>query len=381
MAERAPRTLAAQALHTVDGETGSVIPPLYPSTTYARTPDYDLIGGGDYTRDLNPTYRTAEALLAKLEGGAEAMLFSSGMAAATLVFRSILRRGDHVVAPMAMYFGVRAWLRAFAAEAGVELDLVDMAAPGGADAIARALRPGQTRLVWTETPANPTWDVTDLRAAADLAHGAGALLAVDSTVATPVFTRPIEHGADLVMHSATKFLNGHTDVCAGALVCAKPDDTWAALRAKRRGEGAVLGPFEAWLLLRGMRTLFARVEKQAEIAAELAARLEARGGARVLYPGLASHPGHEVARRQMRGGFGAMMSIRVDGGRDAALRVCRRVEVFARATSLGGVESLIEHRHSVEGPDTPTPADLLRLSIGLEDVDDLWRDLDRALGA
>jgi cystathionine gamma-synthase len=374
----APATLAAQALHTTDAQTGAIVPPLHASTTFARTPGYQLIGGGDYTRDLNPTYRAPEELLARLEGGAEALLFSSGMAAATLLFRTLLRRGDHVVAPIAMYFGVRTWLRAFAADSGVELDLIDMAAPAGAAAIAAAVRPGQTKLVWVESPANPTWDVTDLRAAADAAHGAGAILAVDSTVATPVFTRPFEHGADVVMHSATKYLNGHTDVLAGALVTRRLDDAWAALHARRRAEGAVLGPFEAWLLLRGMRTLFARVERQAAAAASLAERLERGGLVRVLYPGLASHPGHEVARRQMTGGFGAMMSIRC-GSREAALRVCERVEVFARATSLGGVESLIEHRHSVEPPDTPTPPDLLRLSIGLEDPDDLARDLERAI--
>jgi len=376
----APATLAAQALHTVDGLTGAIVPPLHASTTYARTPAYDLIGGGDYTRDLNPTYRAAEALLAKLEGGAEAMLFSSGMAAATVVFRAILRRGDHVVAPIAMYYGVRTWLRAHCADHGIELDLIDMAAPAGAAAIDRAVRPGQTKLVWVETPANPTWDVTDLRAAAAAAHRAGAILAVDSTVATPVYTRPFEHGADLVMHSATKFLNGHTDVLAGALVTRAPDSIWEMLRARRRGEGAVPGPFEAWLLVRGMRTLFARVERQSATAAMLAARLEARGDVTVLYPGLASHPGHHVAAQQMKGGFGAMMSLRC-GTRARALEVCARVEVFARATSLGGVESLIEHRASVEPPDTPTPADLLRLSIGLEDPEDLARDLERALGA
>jgi cystathionine gamma-synthase len=378
--ERAPATLAAQALHGIDAQTGAIVPALHTATTYARTADYQLIGGGDYTRDLNPTYRAAEELLARLEGGADAMLFSSGMAAATLVFRAILRRGDHVVAPIACYFGVRTWLRAFCADAGVELDLVDMAAPGGADAIARAVRPGQTKLVWLETPANPVWDVTDIRAAADAAHAAGALCAVDSTVATPLFTRPIEHGADLVMHSATKYLNGHSDVLAGALVTAKIGGAWAELHARRRAEGAVLGPFEAWLLLRGMRTLFARVERQAATAAALAARLATRDDVRVLYPGLPSHPGHEVARRQMRGGFGAMMSI-LCGDRARALRVCEHVRVFLRATSLGGVESLVEHRHSVEGPDTPTPADLLRLSIGLEDLDDLALDLEQALSS
>jgi cystathionine gamma-synthase len=375
-----PATVAAQALHGVDAQTGAIVPPLHAATTYARTPAYQLIGGGDYTRDLNPTYRAAEEVLARLEGGAEAMLFSSGMAAATLVFRAALRRGDHVVAPIAMYYGVRTWLRAFAADHGVELDLVDMAAPGGADAIARVMRPGQTKLVWLETPANPTWDVTDIRAAADLAHAAGARCAVDSTAATPVFTRPLELGVDLVMHSATKYLNGHSDVLAGALVTPRADAAWADLRARRRAEGAVVGPFEAWLLLRGMRTLYARVERQAATAATLAARLAARDDVRVLYPGLPSHPGHEVARRQMRSGFGAMMSIRC-ADRATALRVCERVRVFLRATSLGGVESLVEHRHSVEPPDTPTPPDLLRLSIGLEDPDDLARDLEQALSS
>ena len=376
---RAPATLAAQARHALDRETGAIVPPLHPSTTYARDPGYALISDRDYTRDLNPTYLPAEHLLAELEGGAEAMLLASGMAAATLVFRTQCRRGDHVVAPVAMYFGIRAWLVAWAADAGVELDLVDMAAPGGAAAIARAVRPGRTRLVWVETPANPTWDVTDLAAAAAAAHGAGALCAVDSTSATPVWTRPIEHGADLVMHSATKFLNGHSDVLAGALVCARPDEAWASLRAARRAEGAVLGPFEAWLLLRGMRTLFPRVERQSATAAHLAARLARRGDVEILYPGLPDHPGHDVARRQMGGGFGAMLSIRVRAGRDAALAVAGRLELIERATSLGGVESLVEHRHSVEPPDTPTPPDLLRLSIGIEDPDDLWRDLAAAL--
>jgi len=194
-----------------------------------------------------------------------------------------------------------------------------------------------------------------------------------------VHTRPIEHGADLVMHAATKYLNGHSDVLAGALVTARKDDAWQALRQYRRDDGACLGPFEAWLLLRGMRTLFARVERQSATALDLAHRLEGSSGVRVLYPGLPSHPGHAVAQRQMRDGFGGMMSIRLAGGRDAALRAAGRMRVFLRATSLGGVESLVEHRASTEGPSTVSPADLLRLSVGLEDVDDLWNDLQEAL--
>jgi cystathionine gamma-synthase len=222
------------------------------------------------------------------------------------------------------------------------------------------------------------WDVVDIAAAADIAHGADALLAVDSTAATPVHTRPIEHGADLVMHAATKYLNGHSDVLAGALVTAQKDAAWQALRQYRHDDGPVLGAFEAWLLLRGMRTLFPRVERQSASALELARRLERLPGVRVLYPGLPSHPGHDVARRQMHGGFGGMLSIRL-GSRDAALDVARRLEVFVRATSLGGVESLVEHRETAEGAHTISPPDLLRLSIGIEDVEDLWSDLDTAI--
>ncbi len=374
-----PSTRAAHGGGAVDPITGGIVPGLQPSTTYARTADYALIGPADYTRDGNPGYPPVERLLAQLEGGAEAMLYASGMAAATAVFRALCRRGDHVVAPLAQYWGLRNWLRRFGQELGVDVELVDCAAPAGTEALVRAIRPGKTRVVWIETPANPTWDVVDIAAAAAAAHAAGAILAVDSTAATPVFSRPIELGADLVMHSATKYLNGHSDVLAGALVTAKLDDDWAALHAHRRSEGAVPGAFEAWLLLRGMRTLYARVERQAATAAALAARLEARADVRVLYPGLASHPGHAIAARQMHGGFGAMMSVRVAAGRRAALEVCARLEVFTRATSLGGVESLVEHRYSVEGADTPTPDDLLRLSIGLEHPDDLWRDLAGAL--
>jgi len=378
MSERSPATDCAQALHAIDPVTGAIVPPLHAGTTFARDRDYQPIGGRIYGRDEIPTVEPAERLLTRLEAGADALLLSSGMAAATAVFRALVRPGDHVVAQDVMYFAMRAWLVRFAADWNVALDLVDTSRP---DALSAAVRPGQTRIVWIETPANPTWSVADIAASAAVAHGAGARLVVDSTAATPVHTRPIEHGADLVMHSATKYLNGHGDVLAGALVTARIDDAWRALRAHRRDDGGCLGPFEAWLLLRGMRTLFARVERQSASALELARRLERVAGVRVLYPGLPSHPGHEVARRQMRGGFGGMLSIQVDGGRDAALAVARRLEVFVRATSLGGVESLVEHRHTAEGAQTISPPDLLRLSIGLEDVEDLWRDLEQALAA
>jgi cystathionine gamma-synthase len=377
MRERSPATDCAQALDTIDPNTGAIVPPLHTSTTYVRSADYQLLGGRVYARDEIPTVEPSERLLTKLEGGAEAMLFASGMASATAVFRALCRPGDHVVAQQVMYFGLRAWLLRLAAQWDVKVDLVDATRT---EEFARAVRPGKTRIVWVETPANPNWDVVDLAAVAQIAHGAGARLAVDSTCATPVHTRPIEHGADLVMHAATKYLNGHSDVLAGALVTARKDAAWEALRQYRHDDGACLGAFEAWLLLRGMRTLFPRVERQSANAFELARRLERLPGVRVLYPGLPSHPGHEIALRQMRGGFGGMMSIRLAGGAKAALAAAGRMEIFLRATSLGGIESLVEHRATAEGAHTVSPPDLLRLSVGIEDVEDLWRDLEQALG-
>jgi cystathionine gamma-synthase len=234
--------------------------------------------------------------------------------------------------------------------------------------------------VWIETPCNPTWDVIDIAAAAEAAHGAGALLAVDSTVATPVLTRPIELGADLVFHSATKYLNGHGDVLAGVLVTARRDQFWERLHDQRHRAGGVLGAFEAWLLQRGLRTLYLRVGRASDNALAIARHFEGHPKlVAVLYPGLASHPGHGIAQRQMSGGFGGMLSLRLRGGAETALGVAKAVRLFVRATSLGGVESLIEHRASIEGPDSPVPPDLLRLSIGIEDAGDLIADLEQAL--
>jgi cystathionine gamma-synthase len=242
------------------------------------------------------------------------------------------------------------------------------------------MRPGKTKIVWTETPANPLWDITDLAAVADISHAGGARLAVDSTTATPVLSRPIEFGADLVMHSATKYLNGHSDLVAGALVARVEDEHWAKIKAVRAQIGGVLGSFEAWLLLRGMRTLFPRVRTAVANAQALAEHLAANPNvAQVLYPGLPDFPGHEIAARQMTGGFGAMLSIRVKGGEQAAIKTAAHVQIWKRATSLGGTESLVEHRASVEGAGSPVPADLLRLSAGIEDVNDLIADLDQAL--
>jgi cystathionine gamma-synthase len=250
---------------------------------------------------------------------------------------------------------------------------------GDLDAVRKAVKRGKTKLVWIETPGNPLWTITDIAAVADIAHRAGARLVVDSTVATPVFTKPLALGADLAMHSASKYLNGHSDVIAGALAAARVDAWWERIKRLRALHGLILGPFEAWLLLRGLRTLEPRVKTATESAVLLATWLRRHPNvSAVLYPGLPEHPGHAVAARQMSG-FGAMLSIRVKGGERAAIATAAKVKLWVRATSLGGVESLIEHRASAEGPSTPCPSDLLRLSVGLEDAEDLFSDLDQAL--
>ena len=272
---------------------------------------------------------------------------------------------------------MRRWLKEFATRWGLEVQFVDAS---DLDELRAAMRPGKTKLVWVETPANPLWGIVDLVAASEIARAAGARLAVDSTVATPVLTRPLEHGVGLVMHSATKFLNGHSDVLAGALITGVKDEYWERIEAVRRDLGTVMGPQEAWLLLRGMRTLHLRVAKACENAQAIAEAMQRHPAvSHVLYPGLPDHPGHAVARRQMRGGFSGILSIRVAGGREAALAAMRRMTVFHSATSLGGPESLAEHRASTEGPGTPVPDDLIRLAVGIEPVDDLVPDLTQAL--
>ena len=372
----APASLAAQAMGWVDPTTKAIVPPIHMASTYQRDPDNAYRSGRIYARADNPTFDQAEATLAALEGAASALIFSSGMSAATACFLA-LSPGDHVVAPKVMYWALRNWLGTFAVHWGLEVDFVDA---GRSDSIAAAVKSDRTKLVWIETPANPTWCVTDIAAAARIAHDAGARLAVDSTVATPVLTRPIELGADIVMHSATKYLNGHSDIIAGALAGARDDAYWSKLKAIRAQLGMILGQTEAWLLMRGMRTLFPRVAWACRSAETLADRFAAHPMIeQVLYPGLPSFEGHAIATKQMRGGFGGMLSVRVKGGERAAVAAAARVELWKRATSLGGVESLIEHRASIEGPGTPCPPDLLRLSVGLEDPEDLYRDLDQAL--
>jgi len=371
-----PRTIAAQALGAVDPVTRAVVPPLHVATTFVRDADNQYRAGYAYGRPDNATTRQAEAVIAALEGAHEAALFGSGMAAATAVALALPER-SHIVASQVMYWAFRHWLANEAPRFGHRVDFVDTA---NLDAVAAAVTRG-CALVYVETPGNPLWTISDIAAIAKIAHGAGALLAVDSTVATPVFTQPLTLGADIVMHSASKYLNGHSDVIAGALATARPSEFWERIKTVRIQHGAILGPFEAWLLQRGLRTLDVRVKTQAASAAMLADRLAGHPRlAAVLYPGLSSHPGHAVAARQMSG-FGAMLSIRLKGGEAAAIAVAAKVALWHRATSLGGVESLIEHRASVEGPQSPCPPDLLRLSVGLEDPDDLYDDLERALRA
>jgi cystathionine gamma-synthase len=371
-----PETLAAQGMGCVAEPYRDIVPPLYMSTTYERGADGEFPGGRVYSRTDNPTYDQAEALIAALEGAAAAMLFASGQAAAAAVFQA-LAPGAGVLAPRSMYWALRKWLLEFAAPWGLSLEFYDNAS---LDDLAEKARRQRPRLIWIETPANPTWEITDIAAASDIARRIDAIVAVDSTAATPLLTRPLELGAQIVMHSATKYLNGHSDVIAGALATAQDDAQWQRIGYQRGGCGAVLGPFEAWLLLRGMRTLHLRVGAACASAQAIAARLHRHPCiSAVLYPGLASHPGHAIAARQMRGGFGAMLSLRIKGGESAARAFCAKLRVFKRATSLGSVESLAEHRASVEGPGTLCPADLVRLSIGVEHLEDLIGDLEQAL--
>jgi cystathionine gamma-synthase len=371
-----PATLASQALGRIDEATRALVPPLHVATTFIRDPDNLYRSGNIYGRADNETVREGEAVIAALEESASCLLFGSGMSAAIALFLS-LGPGAHVIAPKVMYWSLRNWLVNEAPAFGLAVDLVATERPSDVEA---AVQPGRTKLIWLETPSNPLWSLSDIAAIATIAHRAGARLAVDSTCATPILTKPLKLDADVVMHSATKYLNGHSDVIAGALAFAREDELSARARQIRAMHGLILGPFEAYLLIRGLRTLTLRVQAACASALVLATRLSNhKETAEVLYPGLPSHQGHDLARRQMKGGFGGMLSIRVRGGESAAIASAARVGLWKRATSLGGVESLIEHRASIEGKASPCPPDLLRLSVGAEDVEDLWRDLDQAL--
>jgi cystathionine gamma-synthase len=371
-----PATIAAQAAGAVEAQTGGVVPGISLATTYLRDADYGLMRPDNvYGRDQNDTVRQCEEVLRALEGAAASLLFPSGMAAIAAVFRA-LPSGARVVMQNGIYWGTLKWVRDYCVRRAIILDEIDAADPA---ALAEACR-SSADMVWVETPSNPWLKTVDIAAAAGMAHKAGAVLVVDGTAATPVLTRALELGADIVMHSATKALNGHSDVLAGVLSCREPGQAmWQEIATDRHDAGAIIGPFEAWLLMRGMRTLPLRLERMCENAMVVAEYLQGRADIEaVYYPGLSSHAGHAIAARQMRGGYGYLLSALVKGDKARALDVVGRLRLFHRATSLGGVESLVEHRHTIE-PHTGIPETLIRLSVGIEDAGDLIADLARAL--
>jgi cystathionine gamma-synthase len=368
-------TLAVRAGHAVDPSTGAVTPPIHLSTTFEREPDGSYRQGFLYARMSNPGRQSLEAALAALEGGASAIAFASGMAATNAVFQT-LAPGDHVLLPEDAYYSTLRLARELFTPWGLHVDACDM---GDLAAVERLLRP-TTKVVWVETPSNPLLRVVDIAALASRAHAVGARCVVDNTWATPLLQRPFTHGADVVMHSTTKYLGGHSDLIGGALIV-RDDEAYAArLRTVQGLAGAIPSPFDCWLLMRGIRSLPWRMRGHCENAQAVARFLAAHPAIEAVhYPGLPSHSGHAIAARQMND-FGGMMSIQVRGGEQAALDLTNRLTLFTRATSLGGPESLIEHRASVEGPTTISPRNLLRISVGLEHADDLIEDLERALG-
>ena len=372
------RTLLAKAGDAKDPELGGVVPPLRLSSTYVRDKNYELPEDRLYLRDDNPGFELVEDLMCTLEGGADAALFSSGMAAVAAVLAT-LQRGDLIVYPEICYYGTFYWILREAERVGFEARSY---VPGNLDSLEAAIGQGPVRIVWLESPANPIWEVTSIKKAARLAHAAGGRLVVDATVMTPLLCRPIEWGADIVMHSGSKYLNGHSDVVAGILIAAADDQDWREIKHIRYVSGPIIGPFEAWLLLRGMRTMALRVPAASANAMAIAEAMAAHPKiAEVLYPGLPDHPGHSTALAEWDegAGFTAMLSIRVKGGAAAALKVATSTRLFLPATSLGGVESLIEHRKTVEDAASLVPEDLLRLSVGIEAAEDLIEDLNAAL--
>ena len=368
-------TIAVRVGRDIEPATGEVAPAVHLSTTYERDLDGGFSRGYDYIRPDNPSRRALEQCIAALEGGADATAYASGSGASLAVF-SLLRPGDHVLAPVESYHGTAKQLRDIVGPMGVSHSFIDMT---NGEVVRKALT-DKTRLVWIETPSNPMLNVSDIETIAELAHGRGAVVCVDNTFATPVWQKPFELGADLVMHSSTKYFGGHSDVMGGAVVARDRGGLSDQLRDYQGTSGNVPSPFDCWLVRRSLTTLSCRVRAQTHTAARLVQFLHKhRAVERVFYPGLESHPGHELARKQMSG-FGAMLSFCVRGGRDEAFTVAGRTKLFTRATSLGGVESLIEHRKSVEGPRSVTPENLLRVSVGLENAEDLIADLDEALG-
>lgn len=376
-----PQTLAAQALGHVEPTTRALVPPVHMSTTYERDADGGYSSGRAYSRPHNPSYDEPEELLARLEGGHEALLLSSGMAAATTVFQALLP-GDHVVAPRIMYWALRKWLTDFAMPWGLDVEFVDTTDP---EVMAAAMRPGQTRLVWIETPANPTWEVTDIRRAAEIAHSVRARLAVDATVATPVLTRPIELGADIVVHSATKYLDGQGRCMGGAVLGSEEHMT--EVQTFLRTCGPTLSPFNAWVFLKGLETLRLRMDAHSRTALELAQWLRQQPAVeRVYYAGLEDHPGHDLACRQQRA-FGGVLSFEVRGGRQQAWQCIDATRIMSLTANLGDAKTTIVHPATTthgrltdaERAQAGIADNLIRVAAGLEDPEDLKADLQRGL--
>lgn len=367
-------TIAVHAGRQAAPGSKAVSSPIQLSTTFERAPDGSFPGGHIYARSSNPNRQELESCLAQLEGGAAAAAFSSGSGATMALFQA-LQPGDHLIASIDAYYGTAVQLREIFSRWGLEIVFVDVT---DLAALENALT-GRTKLIWVETPSNPLLRVVDIGRVVVLARRCGARVACDSTWATPVLQRPLELGCDFVMHSTTKYLGGHSDVLSGALVARLDDEFFQRVRKIQTAGGAIPSPFDCWLVRRGICTLAWRVRAQSQQALQIATFLTRHAAVeRVHYPGLPEHPGHDVAARQMKA-FGGMLSFQVKGGTQEAMAVAARVKVFTRATSLGGVESLIEHRASVEGPETRAPENLLRVSVGLEHVDDLIADLDQAL--
>jgi len=363
-------SLLAQGYHFLDRETGAIVPPIHLAATFHKS-----VEDFGYRREASPTTAIAERMLTELNGG-PSLAFASGISAAVAILETV-RPGQHVIAHRTVYQGIKRWMRRMEESRGVDVSFVDVR---DADAVRAAARPGRTALIWTEVVVNPTLEVVDVEQLATVAHEAGARLAIDATFTPPVTLRPLERGADLVMQSATKYLNGHSDAVAGVVSAQKPDALWREIETVRTYTGSILHPLDAWLVMRGLRTLPLRFERASATALQVARHFERHPKVeRVSYPGLESHPDHDVAVRELRGGFGGMMALYVKGGRAEALRVAEAVRLIVQATSLGGVESLIEHRASFEADVNPVPENLLRLSVGIEDPADLIRDLEQAL--
>jgi cystathionine gamma-synthase len=374
-------TRAIHAGYEPDAETGAVIPPIYATTTYKQDGVGGLRGGYEYSRSANPTRTALEGNLAALEEGERAFAFASGLAAEHTLLQALCRPGDHVVIPNDAYGGSYRLFAKVEDPWGLAYSTAQVA---DVDAMRAAVQPGRTKLVWVETPTNPLLNIGDIEALAAVAHDAGALLVVDNTFASPYLQQPLTLGADVVVHSTTKYCGGHSDVVGGALVV-RDLEVADTLAFHQNSIGAVAGPFDAWLTLRGLRTLGVRMDRHCDNAEEVVAFLSAHERVtQVIYPGLEEHPGHAVAGRQMKR-YGGIVSFRVTGGEQAALDVCGAARVFTLAESLGGIESLIEHpgrmtHSSVAGTELEVPDDLIRLSVGIETADDLLADLDRALG-